>query len=160
MARLAKMYRVPPTGPRRPAVGGPVERRVRRRCWLLALSDLDCRTALCCCSMVPNGPKLPILLTVIGFEPSLEELEGTAIARLAAAQQTDFLKVFCLVLHRLHRFRVDVPSVSLTDFISGFVQPCRAEWLCIPRSGYPTMDEVFQSRIFAVTKTAQCNCTP
>ena len=32
-ARLAKMYRVPPTGPWWPAVGAPLERGVRRRCW-------------------------------------------------------------------------------------------------------------------------------
>ena len=31
LARLAKMYRVPPTGPRWPAVAGPVERGVRRQ---------------------------------------------------------------------------------------------------------------------------------
>ena len=31
LARLAKMYRVPPTGPRRPAVARPVERVVRPR---------------------------------------------------------------------------------------------------------------------------------
>jgi len=31
LARAEKMYRVPQTGPRWPAVAGPVERRVRRR---------------------------------------------------------------------------------------------------------------------------------
>ena len=41
LARLAKMYRVPPTGPSWPAVVGPVDRRVRPRHSRHLRSELD-----------------------------------------------------------------------------------------------------------------------
>jgi hypothetical protein len=40
-ARLAKMYRVPPTGPAWPAVGAPFERGVRRHCVLCVLNTRE-----------------------------------------------------------------------------------------------------------------------
>lgn len=51
LARLAKMYRVPPSGPRRPAVARPVERVVRFH-WIQYISKAmpflrSCETISC-----------------------------------------------------------------------------------------------------------------
>ena len=39
LARSEKMYRVPQTGPRWPAVAGPVERGVRQHCFVVGLAQ-------------------------------------------------------------------------------------------------------------------------
>ena len=45
LARLAKMHRVPPTGPRQPAVACQVERRVGPRCAGVGVLLVDARCA-------------------------------------------------------------------------------------------------------------------
>ena len=42
-ARVAKMYRVPPTGPAWPAVGAQLERGVRPRCEMVAIALVELR---------------------------------------------------------------------------------------------------------------------
>lgn len=70
LARQTKMYRVPAAGPARLAVAGPVERRVRQRCFgFFALGDYLLR--ICYFSLPAAHASRCALATVIGrvFKP-------------------------------------------------------------------------------------------
>ena len=112
LARSEKMYRVPQTGPRWPAVAGPVERRVRQHCFVVG-SEAQKR--------VVRGPRAGLcdagrLVELIQLLRDV--FEGATVARRATARQTSFF-IFRRLTCNCSKYLVD-SAHRFVDF--GFVR--------------------------------------
>ena len=150
---MAKMYRVPPTGPWWPAVGPRLERGVRRRSRCgSALTTLEHLGCLLLMVEDAAGCEPLTLLMVIVFEPPRDRREGATTAHSAAVQQTGLLNVFCLARHQDHRLQA---ATDGTAQFASHPRRChreRADRLCIPSADKLATDAAFDDRTAAVTR--------